>query len=360
MSRYSDAIVADTPAGYWKLSETASTFADSSGNGNSGTWTGDATGTRGVFGGLAPDQQDGAIKCNGDGAGGAQGNYCAVPSGAGARPAAVNFTGKFTLEAWVYPISRPSAGNVSCIIESYVGGGLNGYALRMDENGFLQAYTIDGTGPAAVTQGVTALTVKRWAHVACVYDQTNLTTYINGVLDKQTANTTNPASGTGPLRIGARGDDAAAIFTGHIDDAAVYATNLTVTQLLNHYNVGARLLGTITPAGTLTKLDTPVTKTGTITPAGTLGVSVDKGLVGTFGPIGTLSINVGKPLAGTIIPAGTLGLVTNKALSGTITPVGTLTTQLLTEQGLLAVQLLPSGLLSDNLLPVTVPGGPVP
>jgi len=223
MSRYSDAIVADTPAGYWKLSETASTFADSSGNGNSGTWTGDATGTRGVFGGLAPDQQDGAIKCNGDGAGGAQGNYCAVPSGAGARPAAVNFTGKFTLEAWVYPISRPSAGNVSCIIESYVGGGLNGYALRMDENGFLQAYTIDGTGPAAVTQGVTALTVKRWAHVACVYDQTNLTTYINGVLDKQTANTTNPASGTGPLRIGARGDDAAAIFTGHIDDAAVYA-----------------------------------------------------------------------------------------------------------------------------------------
>src|SRR5687768_4606477 len=58
---YRDAVMADAPVGYWRLGETTGTFADSSGNGRSGTAAGSVGAmTRGAAG-LPAGDSDGAL-----------------------------------------------------------------------------------------------------------------------------------------------------------------------------------------------------------------------------------------------------------------------------------------------------------
>ena len=59
MSAYSDAVLADSPVGYWRLGEASGAFVDSSGNGNNGAAVGSPT--YGETGALSADS-DKAVK----------------------------------------------------------------------------------------------------------------------------------------------------------------------------------------------------------------------------------------------------------------------------------------------------------
>lgn len=218
---YQRTILADGPIAYYRLGEAqgATTAADSSGYGRTGTYIGGFT--LGVTGLLNGDI-DTAATFNGSN------GYVALPTAGlptGASP--------WSLEAWVQVAAIPSSG-YHCII---------GFGTSFThEAAMLMMYCSGGTGqficstsggdiggPANVATGTIY-------HVCATYDGVGTKIYVNGAMTSSSAFSLNlvltwasiGADGTGP------GD----WFPGQIDEAAIYPTCLSPTQILNHYNAG--------------------------------------------------------------------------------------------------------------------------
>jgi hypothetical protein len=144
----------------------------------------------------------------------------------------LNITGAITVEAW---IKTNSATAQQSIIERYrttgVGTINGGYALRLS-GGYLQFFTLRNGNEFDFIQSVSTVSTGVWHHVAGVFDGNQLRLYLDGVLNTLKASTFAPVTGTNSLKVGGRGDDAAATFSGLIDEArvtaaAVYSTNFT-------------------------------------------------------------------------------------------------------------------------------------
>ena len=214
---YPDMVLASHPVGYWRLDDTTTTDHDSSGHGQDGQDIPPVT--HGVPGALA-GSTDTAVRLNG--------GYINVPTSAD-----LSVTGPFTLEAWV----RPTAiGVQQAIVEKYDRPAPNGYALRIVDNGVLNAYVL---GPTVFTlaAGATALAPNLWHHTVSVYDGSTLTVYLDGFADGMTAVTQPPGAGTDDVRLGARGDDTAFRLQGDLDEVALYPIALTAEQVQQHYLV---------------------------------------------------------------------------------------------------------------------------
>ncbi|HSC21940.1 MAG TPA: lysyl oxidase family protein, partial [Solirubrobacterales bacterium] len=108
-SPYSNAVLADAPAGYWRLGDTGTTTAVDSASGDNGTYTnGPAQGQPSL---LAGDAADAATSFDGSN------DYVKVPTTSALSP-----TGRLTLEAWIKPASIPTTGQFASILtkaESY-------------------------------------------------------------------------------------------------------------------------------------------------------------------------------------------------------------------------------------------------
>jgi Tol biopolymer transport system component len=143
--------------------------------------------------------------------------YMEVPNSS-----SLDFTGPFTLEAWV-KTNRPSA--AQGIIERYgIGPASNGgYALRFYSGGKLRFYTLKNGAEGDWVTSNTALTVGVWHHVAAVFDGSQLRLYVNGILDASKASTFAPTSGTNNLMIGQSGIHSTYRFNGSIDEVRVTA-----------------------------------------------------------------------------------------------------------------------------------------
>jgi len=78
----------------------------------------------------------------------------------------------FTIEAWINPSQLPGTGLRAGILDC------NGqYGLFLREMGTLQCLTIGG----ASVQASAVIATNAWTHVACTYNGTTATLYVNGV-----------------------------------------------------------------------------------------------------------------------------------------------------------------------------------
>lgn len=131
-------------------------------------------------------------------------------------------TGDFTIEAWIYPLSWPAAGNYSAIMQisgTSIWFGLNsaGFGLRQGNVGNIISYATNPTPNA-------------WTHVAVARIGTTCTLYYNGV---SVATATSSASFAVGAAYIAADETPGNYFTGYISNArlvkgtAVYTSNFT-------------------------------------------------------------------------------------------------------------------------------------
>ncbi|WP_053203293.1 LamG-like jellyroll fold domain-containing protein [Jiangella muralis] len=225
---YADLVEQAQPVGFWRFDETDAreAVADSSGSGNTGEFRGQVQTSE--PGAVAGDPSSAVRLVNG---------YIDIPDSS-----SLSLTGPYTLEAWV----KATAGGQQGLVEKYESDqclpSRDGYGVRLVAGNKLQPFSIAGDQYRAGAASERSVRQVVWQHVASVYDGTTLRTYIDGRLQSETALSTAPTDGGGSLKVGARGDGAADLFEGWIDEVAVYDTALSADQLDAHYVKG--ILGT--------------------------------------------------------------------------------------------------------------------
>src|SRR6185503_12994692 len=226
-------LVADHPAGFWRLGEptTSSVAADASGNGLSGAY--DPGVSRG---------QPGAI--SGDTAAGFAGSVTVtVPAAAG-----LDLRSAVSVEGWARPTTQWQNGGV---FEKTVDGWVNSQYMLFVEGGVAK-FRVRTATQALITVSGPLLALGTWSHLVGTYDGTTLRIYVNGELAASQAAAGPLAGGVGPSYIGRLGQGLYP-FQGTLDEVAVFPQTLSAERVRAHYQGGAvtlRLSATATAGGT--------------------------------------------------------------------------------------------------------------
>jgi hypothetical protein len=150
---------------------------------------------------------------------------------------ALQMSGDFTWEAWVFPISNSTGSNFKTIWAQRVNTGLaiGGPCVVINSSGSLRLFISNAAANTwAVVDFNTGLSISlnQWQHLALVKNATTVTLYKNGVAGTTTTHST--AVGTsGPLSLMAGGADGGQAVDGYISNfrivkgTAVYTTNFT-------------------------------------------------------------------------------------------------------------------------------------
>lgn len=205
--------------GYWKMDESAANTCtgsvndscDSSGNGNDGAWTGNATNAAGIFGnGVTHD---------------GTGDYVLV-----SNDNSLNLTnsGEGTLSAWVYLDSTPDT------LDRFVShGSANEFWIGIAESGTnLIARLYDGANIDA-DSGIAAPT-GTWTHVVGTFDSSAVKVYVNGEY-KDSTSAGNISYSNYQTTIGAYSGGGGGYLTGDIDDVRIYNRALTPAEVADLY-----------------------------------------------------------------------------------------------------------------------------
>jgi concanavalin A-like lectin/glucanase superfamily protein/Ig-like domain-containing protein/immunoglobulin I-set domain protein len=253
---YPTTVLSQGPAGYWRLNETIQPLPilniGSVGAKGNGTYF-DAI--RGVKpGAIAGDPSGSAVGFSGI----KDGNRVRVPFQSQWNP-----TGPLTVEFWAKPAQTNSIECPAASVEfiepappQFPPPQRNGWLFYQSDSTLANGsgWTFreyDNAGPgltnltaASIDMG---LDTNQWYHVVGVFDGTNISTYVNGILAASSnfVNTPRPnTNSTIPLTFGARADGAAGYFTysGLIDEAAVYDVALSPARILAHYQAGTNPL----------------------------------------------------------------------------------------------------------------------
>jgi len=205
----------DGLVGYWKLEETSTPAIDSSGNGNSGTWTGDnIDDTAGKFGnsislGGTDDYVDMGVVGPVDGA------------------------TALTVSAWVKPDGAVS----DSIVDQYGDSSSATFLFYTNSSGLRGLVEDSSSNRYYGSISDAALAVDTWQHVVMTWDADSQTIYgyVNG--EKQTNSVSAPISslrGTAVknLVIGGTWND----FAGEIDEVRVYQRALSSAEIRALYN----------------------------------------------------------------------------------------------------------------------------
>lgn len=207
--------------GYWTMDEGANGVAyDYSGMNATGTWSGAQVGTSGYY-------SSGKI---GPYAGTFDGSTTYI-SDTGNSPALVLTTG-MTLVAWVKLSALNNDVKVISKRPSYV---LTVFSNNVPETEIFIGSTSNDTRSAS---GGTVLTTGKWYQLAGTYNGNILTTYVNGVLDRQISVSGAMDSTAFVLNIGKTADGLADYFPGSIDDARVYNRALSAGEIAALYSGG--------------------------------------------------------------------------------------------------------------------------
>lgn len=169
----------------------------------------------------------------------------------------LDFTGSFTLSAWVKTSSTPAIGSYYAIAgKGYLAGGVNGYGMYL--SGPLNGGIACQSRNDATTSTVTGRNISdgKWHYVVCVrdHDANSMKLYLDGQL--QGENITALPLGYAndrPFGIGMRYTTAWGFpFQGTIDSVAAFARPLSANEILSNYQSGqidiqTRVGGTNTP-----------------------------------------------------------------------------------------------------------------
>lgn len=156
---------------------------------------------------------------------------------------------RWTLEAWIKPtaigdtpiiVRTANAAGTQQLID-IPSGVIKGYTLRIntpENNGFC----VVGDGSTAFSASSAANTVLTgiWTHLACAYNGSYITLYINGTAVATTSVGTISYTHTGDLQLGHgfTSTPAEVLYSGLIDEAFVYNRTLGAAELVSHYQLG--------------------------------------------------------------------------------------------------------------------------
>lgn len=138
---------------------------------------------------------------------------------------AVDLTGPLTVEAWVYPERVPSSET------GIAGKSFESYALTAYGDGRFYWYVGSGGNKCSA-----AIPVRKWTHLAGLFDGTSLKLYVNGKLQETRPSQFTEANHDGNFRIGciarrANETDLTDTFPGQIGVVRVYDRALTDDEL---------------------------------------------------------------------------------------------------------------------------------
>lgn len=226
---YAQAVLADSPLGYWRLGDAAgaTTAVDSSGNARHGTPGTTTNAPTFNVAGLLTGDADTAASFDG-------GDYIQLPN-----TTAFN-ANTITAEAW----ATTSSAAIQEILGRDTGtAGQRVFQFRVNA-GVVEFTMFDSAGNAPTLLG--AINVNNGArhHLVATWDGTTMTLYVDGVRDTTSVpgRTINqPASETRGMMIGARnnGPLGGTYFIGTLDEVAYYGTALSASQVAAHYTAGS-------------------------------------------------------------------------------------------------------------------------
>ena len=208
---YAAAILADAPAGYWRMGEASgTTMTDATTNGNDGTYAG--TVKLGQPGALTGDKAT-AVAFDGHTAG------ATVPSSPSLKVT------RITIELWIKKTSESGYGVY--VAKDYF------ELLNNSFNGRLELRLTASADPALVSSATLAL--NTWYYVVATYDGNVASLYINGQLDSAHPAVATPAPTDGPVSIGRRFDG---FFNNAVlEEVAIYPTALSAERVAAHWRV---------------------------------------------------------------------------------------------------------------------------
>lgn len=219
--------------GHWTLDETSgSTIADSSGNGNNGTWT------DGINNDVTEETLAGqnGTALDFDGAD----NIITVP-----HAATLDISSGYTVSSWVYFDSTQTGGIFPAIISKNNSGGWgSGWVLGRSSAGGnisggkvrLAVYHNRDINVPNAAYSNWIYPVDTWNYVTVSWDGNNVNYYLNGVLLETEIITTPPDTGSGDLNIGyGRANWYSAYHDGQIDDVRLYDRALSDTEIAALY-----------------------------------------------------------------------------------------------------------------------------
>ena len=169
-----------------------------------------------------------------------------------------DFTGAFSLEAWVLQEATVASGTIISKGDMKTGAGnQRGYHLKLNSS-FPNLVWYDNTGTMQVNLvSPYAITNNRWYHIASTYDGATARLFIDGVEVANGTPTAAPVAGPEKCILGASYDSSAPTvprhyFDGFIDEVRVWNVGLTATQLHQMMNQeieqnGANVRGKVVP-----------------------------------------------------------------------------------------------------------------
>lgn len=214
--------------GYWPLTEgSGSSTVDRSGNGNNGTWEGTPIGSNNTY------YTSGKV---GGYAGAFDGSTDYIYLG---NPSILQVT-SFTVSAW---IERSAISSYTRLFANYNGNGNTGaFVMLAAGNANLGCNTVNSGGSvSAATSPTNSLSnLGTWYFVACTYNGTTLTLYINGVSQGSITAGVPSYLNNYPFYIGAAGSSTATEnwWPGSINDLRLYGRALSPAELVALYNAG--------------------------------------------------------------------------------------------------------------------------
>ena len=220
---YEAAVVADKPEAWFRLDESSGTTMFDSMGRHDGVYT-NVSGAPVTFGapGAIVGSSDTAVTFDGTSL-----SYGVVPFSP-----KLNAT-TFTIECWAKtsdtanvrsPVSSHSAIPQGYMLWTEPAGSWSGGVSQNGNNYYV--------GSATASDGIVA---GQWKHVVMVYD-TSLKVYINGQWDG-VGYVNFERNVSAPFIVGALGGSSIAnLFSGQVDEVAVYTNGLTLAQVQNHYS----------------------------------------------------------------------------------------------------------------------------
>lgn len=242
---YQSTILADNPAGYWRLNSLTPVPAPT----NAANLGSLGAAGQGVFAGPTLLRQPGAIVASTDTSMHTAFGTVTVP-----YDAALNVSGPFTIEAWAAPGGR---GDLTCVVSSQepITSNFPGYSISQTIAGAWRFTLSDAIGSVATITGGTWAS-GQWSHLAGVFDGTTATFFVDGVQVGSVA-TSRPftPSTSAPFKIGATGSNAR-YFQGRIDEVAYYPAALGAAVIADH-NANGRSAAPATPYQDLVLASSP-------------------------------------------------------------------------------------------------------